>query len=133
MQYMLSIFSEEGDYDSVPPEAAQAMLDAYWAFEASLQEAGGVRIAGEALQPGATATKVEVRDGQKLITDGPFIETKEQLGGFYLLECRDLDEALEWAARCPGSHHGTIEVRAVMQFDAPDAGSAEGAAQGAQS
>ena len=64
-----------------------------------------------------TATTVKVRNGERLVTDGPFAETKEQLGGFYLLECKDLDEAIEWAAKIPGAQNGTIEVRPVMSFD----------------
>ena len=73
-------------------------------------------LAGEALQPTDTATSVRVRDGSTLVTDGPFAETKEALGGFYLLECKDLDEAIEMAAKIPGAKQGTIEVRPIWQL-----------------
>ena len=77
----------------------------------------GVLVAGEALYPTQTATTVRVRDGERAVTDGPFAETKEQLGGFYVLECKDLDDAIEWAAKIPGAQFGSIEVRPVMVFD----------------
>jgi hypothetical protein len=76
----------------------------------------GANAGGEALQPVTTATSVRVRNGETLTTDGPFAETKEALGGFYLVEARDLDEALELAAACPGAKYGTIEVRPVIYF-----------------
>ena len=77
----------------------------------------GVNVAGEALMPTSAASSVRVRDGKTTITDGPFAETKEYLGGFYILECKDLAEALEWAAKIPTATHGTIEVRPVMVFE----------------
>ena len=77
-------------------------MEAYGAFGQEIEEKG-VHVAGEGLQPTATATTVQVRDGERLVTDGPFAETKEQLGGFYLLECKDLDEAIGWAAKIPGA------------------------------
>ena len=80
-----------------------------------MQKAGAYK-GGEALQPTATATTVRVKDGKKATTHGPFAETKEQLGGFYLVDCSNLDEAIEWAARCPGARVGSIEVRPVMDF-----------------
>ena len=127
MQYMLSIYSDESGFAEATPEEGQAVLEAYFAYDRALRDAG-VFIAGEALQPSQTATLVRVRDGERALTDGPFAETREQLGGFYLLECRDLDEALDWAAKCPGSHHGTIEVRAIQKFDDPaDVAATEGA------
>jgi hypothetical protein len=86
------------------------------AYTEALQGAK-VMVAGDALQPVATATSVRMRDGDRIVTDGPFAETKEQLGGYYLLDCKDLDEALAWAAKCPGAFTGTIEVRPVMVFD----------------
>jgi hypothetical protein len=76
-----------------------------------------VFVGGDGLQPAATATTVRVRDGERLLTDGPYAETKEQLGGFYMLECKDLDEALSWAARIPEAKTGSIEVRPVMVYD----------------
>jgi hypothetical protein len=91
-------------------------MDEYRAYEAWLQERG-IKRAGEALQDTSQATTVRVRDEGAMTTDGPFAETKEQLGGFYLLECDDLDDALEAARRCPGSTYGSVEVRPVVDFD----------------
>jgi hypothetical protein len=76
----------------------------------------GAYLGGEALQPVTTATTVRVRDGETVTTDGPFVETKEAIGGFYLVEARDLDEALELAAACPGAKYGSMEVRPVNEF-----------------
>jgi hypothetical protein len=76
----------------------------------------GVFVAGDALQPTATATTVRVRSGQRVVTDGPFAETKEQLGGYYLINVKSLDQAIEWADKCPGSKSGTMEIRPVMVF-----------------
>jgi hypothetical protein len=94
-------------------------MGAYWKFEEMLQARNGVRIAGEALHPATTAKTVRIRDGKTLQTDGPFAETKEQLGGFYLLDVKDEAEALEFAARIPSVSSGSIEVREVMVFEQP--------------
>lgn len=112
MQFMALIYSTEGADDVDWPE----LMAQYGAFG---EEAGaaGVLGPGNALQPVSTATSVCVRDGKTHITDGPFAETKEQLGGYYILECKDLDEALKWAAKIPTSRYGTIEVRPVMVFE----------------
>jgi hypothetical protein len=116
MQYALLIYcngsaeASAKDIDRVTSE--------YWAYEKAVADAG-VKRGGEALQPTSTATVVRVRDGERLVTDGPFAETREQLGGFYLIECDDLDQALAWAEKCPGAQYGAIEVRPVMVFDAP--------------
>ena len=77
----------------------------------------GRRLGPDALQPVSTATSVQMRDGKKIVKDGPFAETKEQLGGYYLLDCKDLDEAVEWASQIPTARTGTIEVRPVIVFD----------------
>jgi hypothetical protein len=116
VQYALLIYSDETA--EATAEQMDQIMGEYWAYEKSVADAG-VRRAGEALQPTATATVVRVRDGERLVTDGPFAEAREQLGGFYLLECDDLDAALRWAAECPGARHGSIEVRPVMTFDPP--------------
>jgi len=118
MKYMLLIYGPaDGDWS---PEAGQAEMDAYWAYNKATAEAG-VFVSGEALQEPATATTVEVRpDGERVVTDGPFAETREVLGGYYVLDVPDLDAALDWAARCPGSHGGNrIEVRPLQVFDVP--------------
>ena len=113
MQYMLLIYSEPGDWDSIPREQRQALAEAYFTFSEELR-ASGKMISGDALQETSTATSIRVRDGETLTTDGPFAETKEVLGGYYLIDVDTLDEALEWAAKIPGAQYGTIEVRPVV-------------------
>jgi hypothetical protein len=115
---MLLIYSTERDWSDVPPEAQQVELDKWFAYSAEMDKAG-VMIAGDALQPTSTATCVRTRDGKDLITDGPFAETKEVLGGYYLIEVPSVDEAIEWAKKCPAVDYGTIELRPLMIFDPP--------------
>jgi hypothetical protein len=117
MRYLLTIYGDETGFSDAPPEALKAMLDEYGAFTQEVSESGAM-VAGEGLEPTNTATTVRVRDGERVVTDGPFAETKEQLGGFYLLECANLDEAIGWAAKIPGAKAGSIEVRPVMNYDA---------------
>ena len=117
MKYMLTIIGEETDWSEVSPEQAKAAMAGWDAYTSELREAGAF-VAGEGLQPSATATTVKLRGDEEPITvDGPFAETKEQLGGFYLLECGDLDEALAWARKIP-MPGGTVEVRPVMDYEA---------------
>ena len=99
MKYLCTIYGDESQFADATPEQMSEMLAAYGAFG---EEAGDVILGGEGLQPTSTATTVRVRDGERMLTDGPFAETKEQLGGFYLLECNSLDEAIEWTA-CSGA------------------------------
>ncbi|MGZ4289129.1 MAG: YciI family protein [Gaiellaceae bacterium] len=113
MQYMLLIYSPPSDWQSVPAEQRQAIMEAYGSFTEELQSSGKL-VAGDALQPISTATSIRVRDGETLTTDGPFAETKEVLGGYYLIDVETLDEALEWGAKIPGAQFGTIEVRPVV-------------------
>lgn len=114
MQYMLLIYGLEPT--SAPaPEAMQAEMDAYNLFTKEATDRK-LMVSGEALHPVATATTVRVREGKTLTTDGPFAETKEVLGGFYILNCKDLDEAIEMAAKIPGAKHGAIEIRPVVDF-----------------
>lgn len=117
-QYAALIYSEESTTETSPEEWA-AVMESYNLFGQQAGEAGVLR-GGEALQGSATATTIHVKGGapggEQVITDGPFAETKEVLGGFYLLECADLDEALSWAARIPGAWHGRVEVRPLMEF-----------------
>ena len=101
------------------PEVVAKVMDDYNAFTKAITTAG-VYLGGEALQPNMTATSVRVRDGETMTTDGPFVETKEGLGGFYLLDCANLDDALAWAAKGPGSWYGTVEVRPVVTFEGYD-------------
>jgi hypothetical protein len=115
MKYLCTIYGDESAMASASPEEMKQVLDAYNAFG---EEAGDKILGGEGLQPTSTATTVRVRGGDRQVTDGPFAETKEQLGGFYLLECKDLDEAIEWAAKIPGAQRGSVEVRPVMNYEA---------------
>jgi hypothetical protein len=120
MQYMLLIHTDETQMREARAAAAAAgrapeMLGAFRAYTEAMKQAG-VFVAGDALQPSDTATVVRVRDGHTQVLDGPYAEAKEQLAGYYLIEARDLDGALEWASRCPGAQFGTMEVRPVMVF-----------------
>jgi hypothetical protein len=117
MQYMLLIYNNEAGLETAAPGNREAMFKAYGAFTQSIIKSGHMK-AGDALQPTSTATTVRVREGKTLSTDGPFAETKEQLGGYYLVEAKDLDEATKIAARIPGAAIGSIEVRPVMQLPA---------------
>lgn len=118
MQYALLIYGEEGRWAGMSEDEQSKAMQAWDDYTKSLAD-GGVMRAGEALQPTTTATSVRVRDGKTLTTDGPFAETKEQFGGFYLIETDDIDVAIEAAARCPGAFEGTIEVRPIMEFPQP--------------
>ena len=116
MRYMLMICSPESHYAGMSEKDEAALMEAYGRFHGEL-EASGKMVEGNRLQPTPTATCVQVREGKTLTTDGPFAETKEQLGGYYLLECENLDQAIEWAARIPHAASGTIEVRPVIDFE----------------
>jgi hypothetical protein len=113
MQYALLIYSEPPQSEPSPEQMKQ-VTDAYNVFTKALVDGGAMR-GGEALQDGKTATTVRNRDGKTLVTDGPFAETKEEFGGYYIVEAASLDEALKWAAQCPGANWGSIEVRPVWE------------------
>ena len=115
MQYMLLIYGDDSSWETLSPEQQRQIGAAYFAYTEELRAAGKM-VAGDALQPTSTATSVRVRDGETLTTDGPFAETKEVLGGFYLLDCADLDEAIELAARIPGARIGAIEIRPILEL-----------------
>jgi hypothetical protein len=115
VRYLCLIYTDEKlEPNPETPEGKQHMND-YWAYTGMVKERG-VYQAGEALHPVATATSVRVRNGERMVTDGPFAETKEQLGGFYLLDCKDIDEAIDMAAQIPSAKFGTIEVRPIVEF-----------------
>jgi hypothetical protein len=118
MRYALLIYANEQDWANQTEEQSQVQFQEYMAFTKDIVDRG-IQKSGEALQPTPTATTVRVRDGETLTTDGPFAETKEQLGGFYIVEAKDLDEAIEIATRIPDVRSGSIEVRPVMELDAP--------------
>jgi hypothetical protein len=115
MRYMLLIYTNEANDASATPADLEATMTAYNAFTKEVMESGALK-AGDALHPTSAATTVRVRNGKTLTTDGPFAETKEQLGGFYMVEAKNLDEAIAWAAKIPGAKHGSIEVRPIMEF-----------------
>jgi hypothetical protein len=124
VKYLLTIYGDESGWNDITPEDSAQVMAAYNEFGRQVSEAGAM-LGGEGLQPTSTATTVRVRDGEPLLTDGPFAETREQLGGFYLLECADLDEAIRWAAKIPGAASGSVEVRPVMIYEAMGAEAAE--------
>lgn len=113
MQCMLLIYSEPAPADSPPPSAEE--MKAWFDYDDLLRDKG-VYVAGAPLHGTETATTIRVRDGETVTTDGPFAETKEVLGGYYLIDVEDLDQANEFAARCPGVFYGSIEVRPVMDM-----------------
>jgi len=113
MQYLLLIYGNEADWIKIPEAEQGQIFGEYMQFTRDIQKSGNY-IAGEALEPVASATTVRVRDGKTLTTDGPFAETREQLGGYYLVEARDLDEAIAIAARIPDVRRGSVEVRPIM-------------------
>jgi hypothetical protein len=116
MKYLLLIYTPEPT-ERPPDDVIAEVMNAYNAFTDHVRQRGAY-LAGEALQPTVTATTVRVRNGETLTTDGPFAETKEALGGFYMVEAADLDEAIDFAARIPGAKDGSIEVRPIVDFEA---------------
>ena len=117
MEYMLLIYQDESSQPTMDEGERQKLFSAYAEYTQALEQAGVLR-GGQALQPIATATTVRVRNGSTQTSDGPFAETKEQLGGYYLIDCANLDQAIHWAARLPAAPVGSIEVRPIM----PEAG-----------
>ena len=117
MQYLLTIYADESLWTNASPEDVDRTMAAYGALGEEMK-AAGVILGGEGLQSSSTATTVKVRDGETITTDGPFAETREQLGGYYLVDVKDLDEAIHWAAKIPDAARGTVEVRPVMDYEA---------------
>jgi hypothetical protein len=113
MQYMLLIYDDEQAWANLPEDERNGLYAEYGAFTTELTETGSLVAAGQ-LQPTAAATTVRSRKGDQLVTDGPFAETKEQLGGYYLIDVESMDEALEWAAKIPSARFGSIEVRPLV-------------------
>ncbi|HEY5804420.1 MAG TPA: YciI family protein [Lysobacter sp.] len=116
MKYACLIYDDEKLFDAMPKPEVDAILGEYFALSDELGQSGHL-LGGEALLPVSSATVVRVRNGRVSTTDGPYAETKEQLGGFFLIEARDLDEAIRIAARIPSARLGSIEVRPVMEFE----------------
>jgi hypothetical protein len=115
MKYMLLIYSNEAGMEAASKKDVEQIVAAYGAYTEALQKAG-VIVASNRLRPTATATTVRVANGKTNVLNGPYAETKEQLGGFYMIDVPDMDAALTWAARCPGASHGAIEVRPIWQM-----------------
>jgi hypothetical protein len=118
MRYAILIYVDPATYEGVSEAESEGEMNEYYALGPSFRERGW-EVSGEALQPVTTATTVRLRDGQHLVTDGPFAETKEHLGGFYLVDCANLDEAMEFARRVPDVKRGSIEIRPVVDFSNP--------------
>src|SRR6266702_3157588 len=116
MQYLLLIYQRESDWARLSEAEIGKIFQEYMEFSKGIRKSGHY-VGGNALQPVETATTVRVKDGKTLTTDGPFAETKEQLGGSWVFECKDLDEAINWAARIPQAADGSIEIRPVMEFE----------------
>jgi hypothetical protein len=116
MQYLLMIYRNEAELGGMTAADRKKLTAEYGVFTQSIIQSGHFK-AGDGVQPTSTATTVRVRDGKTLTTDGPFAETREQLGGYYLVEAKDLNAALDIAARIPGAKTGSIEVRPVMVYD----------------
>jgi len=116
MKYAILIYRNEQEVAKKTQDEMQETMGAFFAYTQALREAGAL-LAAEALEFSSTATLISVKDGRRKVQDGPYADTKEQLGGFYLIESPNLDSALEWAARCPGTSLGSVEVRPVMVFD----------------
>jgi hypothetical protein len=115
MRYLCLIYEDESAWSKMSKEQSDGMMGEYGSFTQSIQKSGHM-IGGEALQPTQSATTVRVRNGKISTTDGPFAETKEQLGGYYLINAPDLNDAIQVAARIPAARTGSIEVRPIMEF-----------------
>lgn len=118
MKYLLLIYGEEGRWEKVSDKDRDAITQEYAQFSRDIAASGHYK-GGNELHSTSKATSVRVRDGKRLVTDGPFAETKEALGGYYLVEATDLDEAIALAARIPSARWGTIEVRPIIPHDMP--------------
>jgi hypothetical protein len=118
MKFLLTIYDIEGRFESQTEEQMKAEMDAYWALDREAQERG-VYLDSAPLHPAATAKTLRRRAGALQVSDGPFAETKEQLGGYYLLDCASAHEALEWAAKVPAARFGSVEVREVLDMGPP--------------
>jgi hypothetical protein len=115
MQYLLMIYGNEAAQQAATPEQNTQMLAAYTAYTTAMREAGVIQ-GGNRLHPSSTASTVRIAGGKTEVLDGPYAETKEQLGGYFLIDAPDLDAALAWAAKCPGAAVGTIEIRPIWNM-----------------
>lgn len=115
MQYMLLIYQNEAGLQQIRDRDVTEVTGAYLAFTKAMQDAG-VLVGGDRLDRSVNATTVRAENGKTKVLNGPYAETKEQLGGYYIVEAKDLDAALSWAARCPGARHGVMEVRPIIKM-----------------
>jgi hypothetical protein len=120
MQYLLMLYADEAGWSNMTKDQQQQGIAAYTAYTEALKKAG-VWKGSNRLQPINAATTVRVANGKSQVLDGPYIESKEQIGGYYLIDVPDLDAAMSWAARCPGASHGVVEVRPVWAMQASSA------------
>src|SRR6266404_1881963 len=120
MEYLLMLYSEEGSWNQLTKEQQGQGVAAYRAYTEALQKAGALKSSNR-LQPTSAATTVRLANGKTQVLDGPYVESKEQIGGYYLIDVPDLDAAISWAARCPGASHGVVEVRPVWAMQASSA------------
>jgi hypothetical protein len=118
MKYLCLIYENEKGWEQMPKDQADAVMGEYFAFTESIKKSGHY-IGGEGLQPTQTATSIRVRNGKISATDGPYVETKEQLGGFYLIDAKDLNDAIRVASRIPSAQWGAVEVRPIQEFAEP--------------
>jgi hypothetical protein len=117
MQYLLMLYADESGWEKMSKAEQEQGYAAYMAYTEALKKAGAW-VGSNRLQPIATATTVKIANGKQQVLDGPYVDSKEQLAGYYLIEAPDLDAAIAWAARCPGASHGTIEVRPIWAMPA---------------
>jgi hypothetical protein len=115
MKYLLLLYADEAQWPTMTQEEMGQAVAAYGAYTEAVT-AAGVALGSNRLRPTTTATRVQIVGGETKVLDGPYAESKEQLGGYYLIDVPDLDTALSWAARCPGASHGTVEVRPVWEM-----------------
>jgi hypothetical protein len=127
MKFLAIIYNDESTYASASPADIAATFEAHGKFGED-SRAAGVFAGGEGLQGSSTATVVRVRDGERMLTDGPYAELKEQIGGYYVLDCKDLDDALNWASQIPEAKFGAIEVRPVLDYAAMEEAAGSGSA-----
>jgi hypothetical protein len=117
MNYLFVLWADESNFDQATPEQAAGVMEQWNAYTESLREAGAF-VSGDGLTRSTSATTVTVRDGQKLVTDGPFAESKEQIIGFYVIDVADLDEAIAWSEKVPSVDGGRVEIRPIMDYEA---------------
>lgn len=121
MQYLLTLYADESQFAKMTPEQQQQGLAAYMAYTQALKDAG-VYVGSNRLRPSNTATTLRTTNSKTQVLDGPFIESRERLGGYFLIDAPDLDAAMSWAGRCPGVQHGIVEVRPIWDMQAERSG-----------